>query len=52
MNVKKEISKLKRKLETNIDISTITELENEIKNKKTLLDKLEDQNNQIKKVGF
>jgi len=42
MNVKKEISKLKRKLETNIDISTITELENEIKNKKTLLDKLED----------
>jgi len=43
---------LKRKLETNIDINTITELENEIKNKKLLLDKLEDQNNQIKKVGF
>eukprot|EP00347_Sterkiella_histriomuscorum_P001895 403370257 len=51
-NVKKEILKIRRKLETNVDINLITELENEIKNKEQLLAKLEDQNNQIKKVGF
>ncbi len=49
--MKREIEKVKRKLESNFDIGSITELENEIKSKEMLLAKLEDQNTQIKKVG-
>lgn len=50
MAVKKEIQKLKRKLETNVDLHAITELENEIRSKEQALNKLEDANQQIKKV--
>lgn len=49
--MKKEIGKIKRKLETNFDMDAIIELENEIKSKESMLLKLEDQNNQFKKVG-
>lgn len=41
-NVKKEIQKIKRQLETNYDLASITELENEIKSKEMTLAKLED----------
>ncbi len=49
--MKKEIAKTKRKLETNFDLAAITDLENDIKSKEALLNRLEDQNNQFKKVG-
>jgi hypothetical protein len=41
-NIKKEILKLKRKLDTGYDLTNITELENEIKEKESHLVKLED----------
>ena len=50
--MKKQIEKIKRTLETTYDIGAITEIENDIKNKEALLSKLEDQNQQIKKVGY
>ena len=42
INVRKEIAQTKRKLETNFDLDAITHLENDIKNKETILVKLED----------
>jgi len=51
INVKKEILRIKRQLETAIDIDTITAMENDIKNKEMVLQKLEDQNESMKKVG-
>lgn len=41
-NVKREIAQVKRKLDTNFDISAITDLENEIKSKEQILARLED----------
>ena len=50
--MKKEILKIKRKLDTNVDLHAITELENEIRSKEQALAKMEDSTFQIKKVGF
>jgi hypothetical protein len=42
LHVKKEIAIIKRKLDTAYDLSAITDLENDIKNKEAILSKLED----------
>ncbi len=44
VQIKKEIEKIKRKLETAYDVGAITELENDIKNKEAILFKLDDTN--------
>jgi hypothetical protein len=51
-HIKKELEKIKRRLETAYDIANITEMENDIKNKEAILAKLDDQNQQFKKVGL
>lgn len=40
--MKKEIAKIKRKLETAYDLASITDVENDIKNKESILSRLED----------
>lgn len=51
IQVKKEIEKIKRKLESAYDVQSITEIENDIKDKEATLSKIEDNNQQMKKVG-
>mmetsp|Transcript_31730 Transcript_31730/g.23506 ORF Transcript_31730/g.23506 Transcript_31730/m.23506 type:complete len:97 (+) Transcript_31730:91-381(+) len=51
MMIKKEITQLKRKLETAFDVGSITDLENSIRDKEKQVQRIEDQNSQYKKVG-